>query len=65
MSAIKMIALAQGLNNDDTLSTRKNILGIRRFKDIIIFRVDSKTTRKTLKSSDHWIKDVIKIITLR
>ena len=65
MSAAEVIALAQGPNNGDTLPARKNILGIRRFKGMIIFRVDSETTRKTLESSDHWVKDVSKTATLR
>ena len=32
---------------------------------MIVFRVDSKIIKKILKSSDHWVKNMFKIITLR
>jgi hypothetical protein len=36
----------------NTLNAQKDILKIRRFKRIIVFKVDSKCNKKILKSSN-------------
>jgi len=52
ISAIKIIALIRNLDTIDTLITQKDIQKIKQFKKIIIFRVNSKSNKKTLKLSD-------------
>ena len=49
MSAAKMIALTHKLNINDTLIARKNVVKIKRFKKLMIFRVIFEESKKILK----------------
>ena len=49
MSAAKIIALTCKLNIDDMLTARKNIVKIRKFKRLMIFRVIFEENKKILK----------------
>ena len=49
MSAIKIIVLIRKLNIENTLTARKNIVKIKKFKKLMIFRVIFKESKKILK----------------
>ena len=46
MSATKMIVLTRKSNIENTLIARKNIVKIKRFKKLMIFRIIFEKTRK-------------------
>ena len=52
MNAVKMIALTCKLNIENTLTARKNIVKIRKFKELMIFKVIFKKSKKILKFND-------------
>ena len=49
MSAIEIIILIYKLNIENTLTARKNIVKIKKFKMLIIFRIIFKQNTKILK----------------
>ena len=49
MNATKMIALIRELNIENTLTARKNIIKIRKFKKLMIFRKIFGKNKKILK----------------
>ena len=53
MSATKMITLTRESNANTTLSTRKNIQRIKRFKSMIVFKVNFESNKKILKFNDY------------
>ena len=52
MSTIKIIALIRELNIENTLTTRKNIVKIRKFKKLMIFKIIFEKSKKILKFND-------------
>ena len=52
MSAAKIIALTCKLNIMNTLSARKNIVEVKKFKKLMIFKIIFKESKKILKSND-------------
>ena len=52
MNVTKIIALTRELNTMNTLSARKNIVEIRKFKKLIIFRIIFEENKKILKLND-------------
>jgi hypothetical protein len=65
MSATEVVALARGFDVLETLASRKDIQKIRRFKKMIVFRVDSEGSKKVLESNDVWIKKMSNTAVLR
>ena len=65
MSAAEVVALARGPDTVNTLPARKNIVEVRRFKRLVVFKIVSEGSKKILKSNDFWIKDVVITATLR
>ena len=49
MNTIKMIALIYKSNIENTLTARKNIVKIKRFKKLMIFRIIFEKNKKILK----------------
>ena len=49
MNAAKIIALTRKLNIENMLTARKNIIRIRKFKKLMIFRVIFEKNKKILK----------------
>ena len=58
MNVTKIITLTRELNTMNTLSARKNIVEIKRFKKLMIFRIIFEKNKKILKLNDFWIKNV-------
>ena len=52
MSAAKVIALIRELNTINMLSARKNIVKIKKFKRLMIFKGIFEESKKILKSND-------------
>ena len=52
MSAAKVVALTRESNTMNTLFARKNIVEIRKFKKLMIFRIISEKNKKILKSNN-------------
>ena len=52
INAIKIIALIYKLNTINTLFIRKNIVEVKEFKKLIIFRIIFKENKRLLKSND-------------
>ena len=65
MSATEIVTLTQKFTAVNTLSARKKIIAIWKYKNILIFQVNFEKVRKTLKSNDHWIKSVTESVVLR
>ncbi len=65
MSAAEVVALARRPDTVATLAARRDIQGIRRFKGMIVFRVGSESSKKTLESNEFWIKEVSDAAILR
>ena len=65
MSATKMIALTRESDIENTLTARKNIVEIKKFKKLMIFRIIFEKSKKILKFNDFWIKDVASTTILR
>ena len=49
MNATKIIVLTRELNIENTLTAHKNIVKIRKFKKLMIFRIILKESKKILK----------------
>ena len=49
MSATKIITLTHKLNIENTLIARKNIIEIKKFKKLIIFKIIFEENKKMLK----------------
>ena len=49
MSAAKMIALTHKSNIENTLTARKNIVEVKKFKELMIFRIIFEGSKKILK----------------
>ncbi len=43
---------------DETLSTRKNIKMMKRWSKLLIFWIKIKSSKRTLKKNDFWIKEI-------
>ena len=65
MSAAKIIALTRELNTMNTLFARKNIVKIKKFKKLMIFKIVFKKNKKILKLNNFWIKNVAITTTFR
>ena len=52
MSAAKIIALTRELNTMNTLFIQKNIVQVKKFKKLMIFKIISEKSKKILKSND-------------
>ena len=52
MNAAKIIILIRKLNTMNTLFTRKNIVEVKRFKKLMIFKIIFEKNKKILKSND-------------
>ena len=52
MNVIKIIELTRELNTMNTLPAQKNIVEVKRFKKLMIFKVIFKESKKILKSND-------------
>ena len=52
MSAIKIIILIRESNIENTLTARKNIIKIKRFKKLMIFKIIFEKNKKILKFND-------------
>ena len=52
MNAAKIIALTRELNMMNMLFARKNIVEIKRFKKLMIFRIIFEENKKILKSNN-------------
>ena len=52
MSAVEMIILTRESNIENTLIARKNIVKIKKFKRLIIFRIIFEKSKKILKFND-------------
>ena len=65
MSAIKIIVLTRKSNIENTLTARKNIVKIRKFKKLMIFKVIFEKSKKILKFNNFWIRNVVSTTILR
>ena len=65
MNIIEMIILTRELNIENTLTIYKNIVKIRKFKRLIIFKIIFKESKKILKFNNFYIKDVVLTTVLR
>ena len=52
ISATEMIALTRKSNIENTLIARKNIVEIKKFKKLMIFRIIFEESKKILKFND-------------
>ena len=52
MNATKIIVLTYELNIKNTLTARKNIIKIRKFKKLMIFKIIFEKSKKVLKFND-------------
>ena len=65
MNATKMIVLIRESDIEDTLTARKNIVKIKRFKKLMIFRIIFEKSKKILKFNDFWVRDIVSTAILR
>ena len=59
MNATKIIALTRKSNTMNTLLARKNIVEVKKFKKLMIFKIVSEESKKILKSNNFWVKNVV------
>ena len=52
ISAIEMNILTQKLNIENTLIARKNIIKVKKFKKLMIFKIIFEENKKILKFND-------------
>ena len=52
INAMKIIVLTRKSDTINTLSAQKNIVKVKRFKKLIIFRIISEESKKILKLND-------------
>ncbi len=60
-----IVRWAREIDVDETLSTRKNIKTMKRWLRLLIFQVKMKSSKRTLKKNDFWIKEISLNICLR
>jgi len=60
-----IVKWAREIDVDKTLSTRKNIEMMKRWSRLLIFQVKTKSSKRTLKKNDFWIKEISLNICLR
>ena len=60
-----MMTLTRNSNVNITLTTRKNIMKVRRFKEIMIFKIIFEKSKKIFKSNDFWMRNVVKTTIFR
>ena len=60
-----IVRWAREIDVDETLSTRKNIKTMKRWSRLLIFQVKMKSSKRTLKKNDFWIKEISLNICLR
>ena len=65
MSATEMIVLTRESDIKDTLTARKNIVEVKKFKKLMIFKIIFEESKKILKFNDFWIKNVVLTAILR
>ena len=65
ISAAEMIARTRELNIENMLIVCKNIVKIKKFKKLMIFRIIFEENKKILKFNKFLIKNVISTTTLR
>ena len=65
MNAAEMIVLTYKSNIENTLTARKNIVKIKKYKKLMIFRIIFEESKKILKFNDFWIKNVVLTAALR
>ena len=65
MNATEIIILIYKSNIENTLTAHKNIVKIRKFKKLMIFKIIFEKNKKILKFNDFWIKNVVSTTTLR
>ena len=65
MSAAEMIALTHKSNIENTLTARKNIVKVRKFKRLMIFKIVFEESKKILKFNNFWVRDVASTAALR
>ena len=52
INAMKIIVLIRKLNTMNTLFTRKNIVKVKKFKKLMIFKIVFEKSKKILKSNN-------------
>ena len=52
MNATEIIILTHKSNIENTLTTRKNIIKVKKFKKLMIFRIIFEKSKKILKFND-------------
>ena len=65
MTTSKIVKLTKNSNECDTLTTRKDIVAIKRSQRRLIFKVTTKTNKKIFENNDFWIKKISQKTTLR
>ena len=65
MNTTKIIVLICKSNIENTLIARKNIIKIKKFKRLMIFRIIFEKSKKILKFNNFWIKNVVSTTILR
>ena len=58
MNVMKIITLTRKSDTMNTLFAWKNIVKIKKFKKLMIFRIIFKESKQILKLNDFWIKNV-------
>ena len=53
-----IVKWAKEINVDKMLSTRKNIEMMKRWLKLLIFLIKMKSSKRTLKKNDFWIKEI-------
>jgi len=53
-----IVKWAREIDVDEMLSTCKNIEMMKRWSKLLIFQVKTKSSKKTLKKNDFWIKEI-------
>ena len=61
----KIIILIRELNIENTLTARKNIVKIKKFKKLMIFKIIFESNKKILKFNDFLIKNIVSTMILR
>ena len=65
INATEMIILTRESNIENTLIAHKNIVKIKKFKKLMIFRIIFEESKKILKFNNFWIKDIVSTTILR
>ncbi len=54
-----IVRLVREIDVDETLSTRKNIKTMKKWLRLLIFQIKTKSSKKTLKKNNFWIKEIL------